>query len=74
MKALVREQTIRSYVTEEGRCPFKEWFLGLKDGATQARTDVRISRLRKGNFGDTRSVGEGVFELRMDFGPGYRVY
>lgn len=47
---------------------------GFADGTTRNRIRQRIARVRLGNFGDTRSVGEGVQELRIHFGPGYRVY
>lgn len=67
-------QVVRSYVAVDGRCPFSEWLLGFKDLRTQAHIDARLVRLRKGNFGDCRPVGEGVFELKINFGPGYRVY
>jgi putative addiction module killer protein len=50
-----------------------EW-LGSLDVATRARVRIRIDRIEDGNFGDVKPVGEGVSELRMDFGPGYRVY
>jgi putative addiction module killer protein len=58
---------------ETGREPFTEWLNGL-DLQTRARVRVRIDRLEEGLFGDVEPVGEGVSELRMDFGPGYRVY
>ncbi len=64
---------IQKYVTEIGVCPFDEWFDTL-DSTTQARIDVRLDRVVLGNFGDYKSVGEGVYELRFFFGPGYRVY
>jgi putative addiction module killer protein len=53
---------------------FKSWIKGLKDASGAARINVRLSRLRDGQFGDVRSVGDGVCELRFMFGPGYRVY
>lgn len=53
---------------------FASWFAGLDDRMTRARIDVRIRRLSLGLPGDARPVGEGVSELRMHFGPGYRVY
>lgn len=65
---------ILEYLTEDGRNPFREWLLGLRDGQTRARVRVRLNRVRLGNLGDSRSVGGGVNELRMPFGPGYRVY
>ena len=53
---------------------YEKWFASLKDRATRLRIDLRIRRVSLGNFGNTESVGEGVSELKMDFGPGYRVY
>ena len=46
----------------------------LRDPKTQTRIEARIERLESGNLGDYRSVGDGVFELRLQFGPGYRIY
>ena len=53
---------------------FSAWLAGLRDGVTRARIAARIQRLALGNPGDVRPVGEGVSELRIDIGPGYRVY
>ena len=53
---------------------FAKWFASLRDRPTRARIDVRIRRLSLGNPGDVKPVGEGVSELRIDHGPGYRVY
>ncbi len=53
---------------------YSEWFSDLKDRAVRARIDVRLRRLSLGNPGEVKSVGEGVSELKFDFGPGYRVY
>jgi len=63
---------IREY-TEAGRSLFAEWFNGL-DAVAADRVDRYIRRLETGNFGAAKSLRGGVFELRMDFGPGYRVY
>jgi putative addiction module killer protein len=62
------------YVTAAGKKPFKEWLEGLKDVAARAKIRVRLDRVRLGNLGDNRSVGGGVYELRVDYGPGYRIY
>ncbi len=53
---------------------YSEWFASLRDRQTRARIDIRIRRLSLGNPGDVKAVGEGVSELRIDYGPGYRVY
>jgi putative addiction module killer protein len=53
---------------------FKKWFGSLKDKRAKARIDVRIKRISLGNFGDVEPVGNGVSELRIDYGAGYRVY
>lgn len=53
---------------------FADWFENLRDGQARARIQIRIRRLSLGNPGDVRPVGEGVSEMRIDYGPGYRVY
>jgi putative addiction module killer protein len=63
---------LREYI-EDGRSPFGEWF-GKLDSVTAARVDRYIRRLEAGNFGAAKVLGEGVSELRLDFGPSYRVY
>lgn len=65
---------IEYYQTQEGATPFRGWFAALKDRAGQMRIDARLARLRSGNLGDVKAVGGGVSELRIDYGPGYRVY
>ena len=62
------------YETLDGACPFDEWLGGLRDREARLRITKRIARLRGGNPGDYKSVDEGVYELRIDYGPGYRLY
>ncbi len=69
-----KPQEVREYITVEGRNPFREWLHELKDIQARARIRVRLNRLRLGNLGDSKSLGGGVYELRVPFGPGYRVY
>jgi len=61
------------YETENGDCPFADWFDRL-DAQAAAKIVAAVARIEAGNFGDVKPVGEGVSERRIDFGPGYRVY
>lgn len=67
-------RNLELYVTPDGKTPFTEWLEALRDIKGRAKIRVRLDRLRLGNLGDCKSLGEGVSELRIDFGPGYRVY
>jgi putative addiction module killer protein len=53
---------------------FRRWVVGLRDGRAKGRILARLRRLSLGNFGDTRSLSGGLHELRVDYGPGYRIY
>ena len=64
---------VREYVDDCGRTPYRDWLVGL-DTATRARVQARVLRFEMGNLGDHKEVGKGVWEARLDFGPGYRVY
>ena len=65
---------VELFVMEDGRCPYELWLAGLRDRTTRTRIRKRIRRLNFGNLGDHRALRDGVWELRLDFGPGYRVY
>ena len=62
------------YKTAEGASPFEDWLRGLKDVVGRALIRKRINRVRLGNLGLNRHLGDGVWELKINFGPGYRVY
>lgn len=65
---------VLTYEDEAGHQPYKAWLAKLADKQAKARVLVRVMRMAGGNFGDCKPVGEGVWELRIDWGPGYRVY
>ena len=65
---------VREYQTAEGKTPLTDWLGGLRDVPTRGRIVARLDRLRAGLLGDWKSVGGGICELRIDYGPGYRVY
>ncbi|MHB8348579.1 MAG: type II toxin-antitoxin system RelE/ParE family toxin [Acidiferrobacterales bacterium] len=65
---------VHEYLTTDGKSPFSAWLKALRDRQARARILTRLNRVRLGNFGDCKPIGDGVFELRMMFGPGYRVY
>lgn len=65
---------LRYYVTTDGKRPLADWIDRLPDRQARARIKTRLDRVEDGNFGDHHGVGEGVHELIVDWGPGYRVY
>ncbi|NML85383.1 type II toxin-antitoxin system RelE/ParE family toxin [Polaromonas sp.] len=65
---------IRVYTDATGRAPFEDWLNALKDAQGRARIRARLARVKAGNFGDCKPLRDGVQELRIDHGPGYRVY
>jgi putative addiction module killer protein len=67
-------QILHEYVTRTGKNPFRKWLLSLRDIHARAKIRVRLNRIRSGNFGDVKSIGDGVSELKINHGPGYRVY
>lgn len=70
----ITPKELRIYETAAGEKPFDEWLDGLRDRATVARIASRLNRVATGNFGDVKAIGDGVSELRLAFGPGYRIY
>ncbi|HEY6874389.1 MAG TPA: type II toxin-antitoxin system RelE/ParE family toxin [Geobacteraceae bacterium] len=71
---LETEYRIEYYQDAGGGVPFRDWLDGLRDVAAVARIRIRLNRVRLGNFGVIRALGDGVSELKIDHGPGYRVY
>lgn len=69
-----QELNIQVYMREDGTSPYYEWLSSIRDKKLKARIYVRIDKLACGHFGDFKSVGAGVFELRLAFGPGFRIY
>lgn len=65
---------IELYQRQNGAVPFRDWLGSLRDLQAVARIRARLTRIRAGNFGQARALGGGVSELKVDHGPGYRVY
>ena len=65
---------LKVLVLASGRSPFRDWYDGIRDTDTRQRINARLLRVRNGNLGDVKPVGGDVYELRLDFGPGFRVY
>ena len=70
----IRPRRIEEYLALGGKSPFGSWLEDLKDRQARAAIRKRLNRIRLGNLGDSKALGDGVHELRVDFGPGYRVY
>ena len=70
----VHPRQVEFYRASSGQEPFSEWLVSLQDRSVQDRILARLERLESGNFSDYRSVGGGIFELRFQFGSGYRIY
>lgn len=64
---------VLEYITTDGEAPLSQWLQTL-DRPVRARIRTRIDRVARGNLGDSKALGAGLYELRLDFGPGYRIY
>jgi putative addiction module killer protein len=62
------------YLEDNGRAPLTEWLSNLRDRNAHARISARLNRVKLGSFGIVKALGDGVHELKIDYGPGYRVY
>lgn len=69
----IAQVTILYYQTDSGRRPFKDWLDSLDTGV-QVIVDSRLARVRRGLFGDSEYLKDGIYELKLDVGPGYRIY
>lgn len=72
MEGVAKE--LRIYEQSSGKKPFEDWLFGLRDKTVIARVAARLNRVAHGNMGDVKSLGDGLSELRLAFGGGYRVY
>jgi putative addiction module killer protein len=70
---IIKKYEIREYVTSEGKNPFRSWIVTLNP-TVRARIQARVFRIEEGSLGDYKSVGHGVCEIRLAFGPGFRIY
>ena len=70
----VLSYSVQIFKTAQGRLPFRQWLDNLSDLKARVAIELRIERLGLGNFGQCKSLGGGLFELKIDIGPGYRVY
>lgn len=70
----VKPIELEIYETADGKAPFSEWVMKLKDVQASARILLRLDRVKQGNLGDHKFIADGMFELRVDTGAGYRVY
>jgi putative addiction module killer protein len=65
---------LQYYLEDDGTAPFTEWLSNLRDRDAHARISARLNRVKLGNFGVIKALGDGVNEMKIDYGPGYRLY
>ena len=71
---VAQQRQLEIYRDPNDQAPYTEWFESIRDLKTRTQIQNRLDRIESGNLGDYRSVGDDVFELRFQFGPGYRIY
>lgn len=71
---IILQKHLQIYVTSDGKQPFVKWLENLKDKKARYRIKERLDRIALGNFGDHKYIADGVYELRLSFGSGYRIY
>jgi len=74
MPKMIREKKTVFYQDDSGKEPCLEWISHLRDAKTRRRILQRLARIQSGNYGDCKSLKNGIFELRLSFGSGYRIY
>lgn len=70
----ITPKSVTYYVSPERRVPYKEWYDSLEDKKTRFIITNRLARVRRGLLGDCKNLGDGIWELRIDYGPGLRIY
>jgi len=71
---LILNNQLKIYITKNGKKPFIKWLESLTDKTVRYRIKERLDRVALGNFGDHKFIGDGIYELRLNFGSGYRIY
>ncbi|MET0103439.1 MAG: type II toxin-antitoxin system RelE/ParE family toxin [Sedimenticola sp.] len=66
--------TVNEYTDEKGKSPYSQWLNGLRDARAKAKIIMQVDKMELGLFGDVQPIGDGLSELRIHYGPGYRVY
>jgi len=76
MTQAIIQRKSKEYITKDNKSPFCLWLKSLKDAKTKAKITKAIAKMRNGNFGDKKTIqnGHGLYERRIDYGPGYRIY
>ncbi|MDB4456335.1 type II toxin-antitoxin system RelE/ParE family toxin [bacterium] len=67
-------RTVNEYTDEQGKSPYAQWLRGLRDVRAKAKIIMQVDKMELGLFGDVEPIGDGLSELRIHYGPGYRVY